>query len=71
MMSPTQYLDEVLEGDESGEELYTDDEEEGEITRQKAILSWLHTFPQVKCVVKDNEINRYQSTWYENNEISK
>ena len=64
MMSPTQYLDDVLEGDESDEEdLYTDDEGEEEITKEFAILSWLQTFAQVKGVIKNVKAN--VNEWYE------
>ena len=48
MISSTQYLDDVLEGEESEEELYTDNEEEESINKEDAILSWLWTFPQIK-----------------------
>ena len=57
MMSPTQYLDDVLEGNESDEEdLFTDDEVEEEITKEYAILTWLQTFPHVKNVITDVKI---------------
>lgn len=62
-MSPTQYLDDVLEGNESDEEdLYTDDEVEEEITKEFAILSWLQTFPQVKDVITNVKAN--VNEWY-------
>lgn len=74
MMSPTQYLDDVLEGNESDEEdLYTDDDgdddeevvavEEDGVTKEYAILSWLQTFPQVKDVVTDVK-SALRKDWY-------
>jgi hypothetical protein len=70
MMSPTQYLDDVLEGDESEEELYTEDEEEGEITKEFAVLSWLRTFPQMENVEVDSSMNTFVKEWYQNETIS-
>ncbi len=65
MMSPTQYLDDVLEGNESEEEdLYTDDEEEEVISKEYAILSWLQTFPRVQNVLVDVKA-AIANNWYE------
>ena len=66
-MSPTQYLDDVLEGDESEEELFTDDEEEKVISKEYAVLSWLRTFSTVKSVGVDAKTIR--NGWFENEKI--
>ena len=68
MMSPTQYLDDVLEGNESEEELYSDEEElEEGITKEFAILSWLSTFPQVN----HGDVHIFVKEWYENKAMSR
>ena len=70
IMSPTKYLDDVLEGNESEEDLCADDEGEEKITNELAILSWLQTFSQVKNVGGVN-VHSLIEKWYDNEEISK
>ena len=68
MMSPTHYLDDVLEGDESEEELFTDNElEEEVVTEEFAILSWLMTFPQVMDL--DTDVKTLVNEWNESDRI--
>ncbi len=67
MMSPTQYLDGVLEGHESDEDLCTDDEAEEEISKELAVISWLQTFPHVSSVGGD--VQTLMKEWYENKNL--
>lgn len=67
MMSPTQYLDDVLEGHESDEDLCTDDEAEEEISKELAVIYWLQTFPQVSSVGGD--VQTLMKEWYENKNV--
>jgi len=69
MISSTQYLDDVLEGEESEEELYTDNEEEESINKEDAILSWLWTFPQIQNA-GGGTVDAFKKNWKSNEKVS-